>query len=87
MHTYFNSDTKKDWKIPCTKSNRALAQECLESEGVRKHIMLRLGILLRQELKMMCSPTFPISLPEFILMAVFKCRVISSCPSVVQLNV
>ena len=45
---------KKVAKSLARRSNQAVAKECLESLRIRKHIMLRIGFLLRQELKVMC---------------------------------
>ena len=46
---------KKIVKCVTRKSNKSVANECMKSDDIRKYILLRLGIILRQEIKSMCS--------------------------------
>ena len=46
---------KKIVKCVTRKSNKSVANECMKSDDIRKYILLRLGIVLRQEIKSMCS--------------------------------
>ena len=42
-------------KAVARKSHRTVAEECWKSPNISKHVMHRLGTMLRQELKMRCS--------------------------------
>ena len=46
---------KRMGKSIARRSNKALADECMKSDSIRKYILQRLGVLLRYELKTMCS--------------------------------
>ena len=46
---------KRIGKSIARKSNKAVAEECMKSEGIRKYILQHLGVLLRRELKTVCS--------------------------------
>ena len=42
-------------KAVARKNHRTVAEECWKSPNISKHVMHKLGTMLRQELKMMCS--------------------------------
>ena len=46
---------KRLGKAVARKSNKSIAEECMKSQEVRKYVIIQLGVLLRHELKNLCS--------------------------------
>ena len=46
---------KRLGKAVARKSNKSIAEECMKSQEVRKYVIIQLCVLLRRELKTLCS--------------------------------